>query len=113
MRADGFLIKQIAEKLYISERTVTTHQENIYKKLNIHHKACLLKYASYYPEFLASLTGREKSIVLLMTEGQRSQQIAFHLNISIATVYSHRKTIHKKLSVLHKKYDVLGIADPA
>lgn len=113
MLADGFLVKRIAKKLFISERTVTTHQENIYKKLNIHHKACLLQYASYYPEFLDSLTAREKSIVQLMIEGQGSQQIAIQLNISLATVYSHRKTIHKKLNRLHQKYDVLGIADPA
>lgn len=113
MLADGFLVKRIAEKLFISERTVTTHQENIYKKLNIHHKACLIKYSSYYFEFLNLLTQREKTIILLIIEGQCSPQIALQLNISLATVYSHRKTIHKKLNQLHKKYDVLGIADPA
>lgn len=111
MLADGFLVKQIAEKLFISERTVTTHQQNIYKKLNIHHKACLVKYSSYYFEFLNHLTQREKTIISLLTDGYASQQVAQQLNISIETVYSHRKAINKKLTFLREEYDVLGIAE--
>jgi DNA-binding CsgD family transcriptional regulator len=112
MLSTGFRVKNIAQALCISERTVTTHQQHIYKKLNIHHKVSLIKYTPYYCKFLSSLTLRERTIVVLITEGHCSQQVARELNISPQTVYSHRKTINKKLNSMRKKYDVLGIEQP-
>jgi DNA-binding CsgD family transcriptional regulator len=35
----GFPNREIAERLYISERTVSTHLVNIYEKLNVHSRA--------------------------------------------------------------------------
>jgi len=35
----GFANRQIAQRLYISERTVSTHLVNIYEKLNVHSRA--------------------------------------------------------------------------
>jgi two-component system response regulator NreC len=43
--ADGLNNNQIAEKLYISPRTVDTHRTNIMQKLNIHDAANLVRYA--------------------------------------------------------------------
>jgi len=43
--ADGFNNTQIAEKLFISARTVDTHRTNIMQKLNIHDAANLVRYA--------------------------------------------------------------------
>lgn len=43
--ADGLGNKQIAEKLFVSVRTVETHREHIMKKLDIHSAAGLTKYA--------------------------------------------------------------------
>lgn len=45
MIAEGFTNSQIAEKLFISTRTVDTHRKNIMKKLNIHNVSGLVKYA--------------------------------------------------------------------
>ena len=43
--ADGLNNNQIAEKLFISPRTVDTHRTNIMQKLNIHDTANLVRYA--------------------------------------------------------------------
>ena len=43
--ADGLNNSQIAEKLFISIRTVDTHRTNIMHKLDIHDAANLVRYA--------------------------------------------------------------------
>jgi two-component system, NarL family, response regulator NreC len=43
--AEGLNNSQMAEKLFISSRTVDTHRTNIMQKLNIHDAANLMKYA--------------------------------------------------------------------
>jgi len=36
---DGFTMKQIAEKLFVSYHTIDTHQKNIYVKLHVHSRS--------------------------------------------------------------------------
>ncbi len=110
MLAHGFRIKEIAAKLCISDRTVTTHQEKIYQKLQIHHRASLIQFSPYYFEFLNTLTPREHTIIELLAQDYCSEDIAYELNLTIETIYSHRKSINKKLKGLQEKYDVLGIS---
>lgn len=43
--AEGLSYKEIADKLFISPRTVETHKENIMKKLGLNTMADLIKYA--------------------------------------------------------------------
>ncbi|MBW8683456.1 LuxR family transcriptional regulator [Chitinophaga rhizophila] len=43
MISSGLKFSQIAERLYLSERTVTTHASNIYKKVGVRNKLELLK----------------------------------------------------------------------
>ena len=43
--AEGNSNKEVAEKLYISPKTVENHKSNIMKKLNIHDRVGLTKYA--------------------------------------------------------------------
>jgi len=43
--AEGYSNKEIGDMLYISEKTVKTHRENIMRKLDLHNVAELVKYA--------------------------------------------------------------------
>lgn len=58
---------------------------------------------------LASLTGREKQILLLMARDCTSRHIAQELSIAEDTVKTHRRNIKKKLG-LNNQYDVLRFA---
>ncbi|MGD9494822.1 MAG: response regulator [Armatimonadota bacterium] len=53
--AEGYTTKQIAEKLYVSVKTIESHRQNIMDKLEIHSIAELTKYA--IREGLTSLDG--------------------------------------------------------
>lgn len=112
MLAHGYRVKEISQQLHISERTVTTHQENIYQKLNIHHRASLIQFSLYYAEFIAILSPRERDIADLLTQDLCSANIATTLNLSVETVYSYRKSIKHKLKTIQTKYDVLGNMRP-
>jgi two-component system response regulator NreC len=43
--ADGETNQQIGEELHISPKTVARHRENIMRKLNLHNRTELVKYA--------------------------------------------------------------------
>lgn len=43
--AQGYTTKSIAEKLYLSFHTITTHRKNIFKKLNVRSSSELVLYA--------------------------------------------------------------------
>jgi DNA-binding CsgD family transcriptional regulator len=42
LTAKGLTYKQIADKLYISPKTVRTHLSNIYKKLKVNNKVAAI-----------------------------------------------------------------------
>lgn len=56
-------------------------------------------YVDTYENCVNLLTSREKEILLLISEGVISKEIAAKLNISINTVNRHRQNILKKLKV--------------
>ena len=45
MVAEDLTNAEIAERLFISRRTVTTHLDRIYARLDIHSRAALVRYA--------------------------------------------------------------------
>jgi len=45
LTAEGHTSAQIAEKLFISPRTAETHRANLFKKLNLHSQAELIRFA--------------------------------------------------------------------
>lgn len=46
-----------------------------------------------------ALSKREKEIIVLLSEGKSSREIADHLYLSLLTVETHRKNIRKKLDI--------------
>ena len=42
MAAEGLEYKEIAQKLFIAQRTVVRHMQNIYEKTDVHNKIELL-----------------------------------------------------------------------
>jgi len=59
---------------------------------------------------ISLLTKREKEIVGLLASGNNSAEIANKLFVSVHTVYTHRKSINRKLDIKNIA-DVLRIAD--
>ncbi|MDP1814843.1 MAG: response regulator transcription factor [Leadbetterella sp.] len=49
---DGLTNDTIAEKLFLSPLTVSTHRKNVLSKLNLKNTAMLVKYCGDYPEIL-------------------------------------------------------------
>lgn len=49
---EGLTNELIAEKLFLSPLTVSTHRKNVLSKLNLKNTAMLVKYCSDYPEIL-------------------------------------------------------------
>lgn len=49
---DGLTNDAIAEKLFLSPLTVSTHRKNVLSKLNLKNTAMLVKYCGDYPEIL-------------------------------------------------------------
>jgi DNA-binding CsgD family transcriptional regulator len=49
---EGLTNDLIAEKLFLSPLTVSTHRKNVLSKLNLKNTAMLVKYCGDYPEIL-------------------------------------------------------------
>jgi DNA-binding NarL/FixJ family response regulator len=60
-------------------------------------------------ERIASLTTREREVLLALTDGLRTLEVAARLGISVMTVQSHVKNILAKLGV-HSKVEAVTLA---
>lgn len=97
----GYLLKDCAfEELAIAIRAVFSDQIYLSPKI----AGTLLKdYINQISKNDSSgvyiLTGREREILQLISEGKSTKEIAFNLNLSVKTIETHRRRIMNKLNL--------------
>ena len=92
--ASGYLIKNASAE-EIKEAIQTVMSGKLYLSLSMEN---LLKPKNNYAE-IPPITKREKEILVLISEGYTTNQMAEKLFISPLTVESHRKNLLTKLNV--------------
>ncbi len=93
--AAGYLLKTAdQDELLLAIRRVAAGKSYVDQDLNRHN-------ASVTPEFarLASLTAREREILVLIAQGKTNPEIAEMLFVSIKTVDTHRVNLMRKLDI--------------
>jgi len=110
--ASGYLLKDAtADELFLAIEEA--HQGNSYLSPSLSRKLIkeyLGPAESKQTETLEQpLTGREREVLQLLSEGHSNQAIASSLHLSPTTVATHRKKIMKKLN-LHRITDLVRYA---
>jgi DNA-binding NarL/FixJ family response regulator len=110
--ASGYLLKDAtADELFLAIEEA--HQGNSYLSPSLSRK--LIKEYLGTPDGTSvetlgpPLTGREREVLQLLSEGNSNQVIATSLHLSPSTVATHRKKIMKKLNV-HRITDLVRYA---
>jgi DNA-binding NarL/FixJ family response regulator len=110
--ASGYLLKDAtADELFLAIEEA--HQGNSYLSPSLSRK--LIKEYLGTPEGAPAetveqpLTGREREVLQLLSEGNSNETIATSLHLSPSTVATHRKKIMKKLNV-HRITDLVRYA---
>ena len=97
----GYLLKDAAfEELANAIRTVADNRNFLCPKIA---KTVLEDYKEHLhttePSASAVLTGREREVLQLLSEGRTTKQIADQLNVSVKTAETHRRNIMEKLDM--------------
>lgn len=95
--ADGYVVKSAAvDELVHAIRTV--HEGSMYLSPAITRHA-LGKNPTLPSRVSTQLTGREREVLVLVSNGNHSAEIAAKLSISVSTVDAHRRNIMTKLGL--------------
>lgn len=118
--AKGFLTKDCGEMEILGAIEATARGEKFFcnKVLDIVLEREEIWSADAGPCDPVNFTNRESDIIRLMAQGRNAQEIATELSLSVHTVYTHRKNIHKKLGVSNATEVILyairsGLVDAA
>ncbi|MGV3771940.1 MAG: response regulator [Verrucomicrobiales bacterium] len=96
--ARGYIVKDSApDQLIAAIKQVAAGQTYLGDNLPQNEMLKLIGGKRSSEESLASLTRKEKIVLQLAAEGQSSNQIAQHLNLSPRTIESHRASLMRKL----------------
>jgi DNA-binding NarL/FixJ family response regulator len=108
--ASGYVLKQSAsEELRLAIETVLTNKRFLSEKIAPEVREAL-EHEWFRPEgYSGDLTGRQRQILVLLSEGRTARHIAQQLNISIKTVEFHKTNITRKLGV-HTTSDLIKFA---
>ena len=109
--ASGYLLKDCAfEELARAIKTVMADQTYLSPRVaDIVIDRYIRKSAESDSSAYSVLTPREREVLQLLAEGMSTKEIAFHLNVSIKTVETHRRNIMDKLDI-HNITDLVKYA---
>jgi DNA-binding NarL/FixJ family response regulator len=95
--ARGFLLKSDAKRFLVAAvESLADHKPFFTSKVS---QALLDSYLSKSADHESTLSGREKAVVQLISEGHTNKQIADILSISLKTVETHRAVAMRKLKL--------------
>jgi DNA-binding NarL/FixJ family response regulator len=100
--ATGLIPKEAAfEELALAIRTVVAGKTYISPRLPGDTVASLLHSSSklHNGNGMFKLTSREREVLQLMAEGNATKAIAYHLQLSVKTVETHRRRLMTKLGI--------------
>jgi len=99
--ASGYLLKDCAfEELVRAIRSVVSHQTYLSPKIaGIVVNRYIGKSPRTESSVFTNLTQREREVLQVLSEGMTTKEIAFHLNVSVKTVETHRRNIMEKLNI--------------
>lgn len=99
--AKGYLLKDCAfEELAMAIRTVVSNQTYLSPRIaDIVIDRYVKKSHTTDTSAFSVLTQREREILQLLAEGMSTKETAFHLNVSVKTVETHRRNIMDKLNI--------------
>ena len=98
--ASGYVLKQsVSDELYAAIDDVTAGKRFLSKKIDPQVREAFA-YEWFRPKgYSTDLTRREHEILVLLTEGPTTKQIAQRLNISMKAVEFHKDNLRRKLGV--------------
>ncbi|MCC2644199.1 MAG: Response regulator, LuxR family [Nitrospira sp.] len=108
--ASGYVLKQSAsEELRQAIETVLTNKRFLSQNIAPEIREAL-EHEWFRPEtYSGDLTGRQREILVLLSQGRTAKQIAEQLKISVKTVEFHKANITRKLGV-HTTSDLIKFA---
>ena len=109
--ASGYLLKDCAfEELARAVRTVMADQTYLSPRIaDIVVSRYITRSISIESSAFSILTQREREVLQLLSESMTTKEVAFHLNVSIKTVETHRRNMMEKLGV-HTVTDLVKYA---
>jgi len=99
--ASGYLLKDCAfEELVRAIRSVVSEQTYLSPRIaGIVVNRYIGKTSRSEQSVFTNLTQREREVLQVLAEGMTTKEIAYHLNVSVKTVETHRRNIMEKLNI--------------
>ena len=108
--ASGYVVKQSAPAELLHAIAVCLKGEYyLTPSLTKHVLNPLLASSTKRPPIFSRLTGRQREILQLVTEGRSAKEIAHHLHVSVKTVEFHKSKLMEQLG-MHTTADLIKYA---
>jgi two-component system response regulator NreC len=108
--AKGYLLKDCAfDELARAIRTVVSNHTYLSPRITNIVIDSFVRKSDTTDAAFSILTWREREVLQLLADGKTTKETAFHLNVSLKTVESHRRNIMDKLNI-NTKTDLVRYA---